>query len=93
MKSISLWRRDVVNQVGVLAQTLEPVAKAGADLRVLMRPWVARHFRLPVHYSLNHRYFVQAVPTYVLSGVMYWMTKVKMLVRALLASAETFRCT
>ena len=36
VKSISLWRKEVVNQVGVLAQTLEPVAKAGANLRVLM---------------------------------------------------------
>lgn len=36
VKSISLWRKEVVNHVGVLAQTLEPVAKAGANLRVLM---------------------------------------------------------
>ena len=36
VKSISLWRKEVVNQVGVLARTLEPVSKAGANLRVLM---------------------------------------------------------
>ena len=36
VKSISLWRKEVENQVGVLAQTLEPVTKAGANLRVLM---------------------------------------------------------
>lgn len=36
VKSISLWRKEVVNQVGVLAQTLEPVSNAGANLRVLM---------------------------------------------------------
>jgi hypothetical protein len=36
VKSISLWRREVENQVGVLAHTLEPVSKAGASLRVLM---------------------------------------------------------
>lgn len=36
VKSISLWRKEVENQVGVLAQTLEPVSKAGANLRVLM---------------------------------------------------------
>ena len=36
VKSISLWRKEVDNQVGSLAQTLEPVTKAGANLRVLM---------------------------------------------------------
>lgn len=36
VKSISLWRKEVENQVGALAQTLEPVSKAGANLRVLM---------------------------------------------------------
>src|SRR5215470_1364126 len=36
VKSISLWRKEVVNQVGVLARTLEPMSKAGANLRVLM---------------------------------------------------------
>jgi hypothetical protein len=36
VKNISLWRKEVENQVGTLAQTLEPLAKAGANLRVLM---------------------------------------------------------
>jgi hypothetical protein len=36
VKNISLWRREVENQVGTLAQTLEPVTKAGANLHVLM---------------------------------------------------------
>ncbi len=36
VKNMSLWRRDVENQVGALAHTLEPVTKAGANLRVLM---------------------------------------------------------
>jgi hypothetical protein len=36
VKSISLWRKEVENQVGTLAHTLEPVTKAGANLRVLM---------------------------------------------------------
>src|SRR6266849_2196907 len=36
VKSISLWRKEVEHQVGTLAQTLEPLAKAGANLRVLM---------------------------------------------------------
>src|SRR5258708_38884991 len=36
VKTISLWRKEVENQVGTLAQTLEPLAKAGANLRVLM---------------------------------------------------------
>lgn len=36
VKRIVLWRKEVDNQVGVLARTLEPLAKAGADLQVLM---------------------------------------------------------
>jgi hypothetical protein len=36
VKSISLWRKEVENQVGTLAHTLEPVTKAGANLQVLM---------------------------------------------------------
>jgi hypothetical protein len=36
VKSISFWRREVENQVGTLAHTLEPVTKAKANLRVLM---------------------------------------------------------
>jgi hypothetical protein len=36
VKSISLWRKEAENQVGTLARTLEPVAKAGANLQVLM---------------------------------------------------------
>jgi hypothetical protein len=36
VKHISLWRREIENQVGTLAHTLEPVTKAGANLRVLM---------------------------------------------------------
>ena len=36
VKSISLWRREVENQAGTLARTLEPLMKAGANLRVLM---------------------------------------------------------
>lgn len=36
VKSISLRRREVENQVGSLAHTLEPVTKAGANLHVLM---------------------------------------------------------
>ena len=36
VKNISLWRKEVENQVGMLAHTLEPLTKAGANLRVLM---------------------------------------------------------
>jgi len=36
VKNISLWRKEVENQVGALAHTLEPVTKAGASLQVLM---------------------------------------------------------
>jgi hypothetical protein len=36
VKNISLWRKEVENQVGALAHALEPVTKAGANLHVLM---------------------------------------------------------
>ncbi len=36
VKNISLWRKEVENRTGVLAQTLEPLANAGADLHVVM---------------------------------------------------------
>jgi hypothetical protein len=36
MKSISLWRKEAENTTGLLAQTLEPLAKAGANLGVVM---------------------------------------------------------
>jgi hypothetical protein len=36
VKSISLWRKESENKTGLLAETLEPLAKAGADLGVVM---------------------------------------------------------
>lgn len=36
VKSIILWRKEVENAPGVLAGTLEPFAKGGADLHVVM---------------------------------------------------------
>jgi hypothetical protein len=36
VKPITLWRADVANEPGVLARTLEPLAAAGADLRLVM---------------------------------------------------------
>jgi hypothetical protein len=36
VKRITLWRREVENEPGVLARTLEPLAQAGADLRLVM---------------------------------------------------------
>ncbi len=36
VRAITLWRAEVDNQPGVLAQTLEPLAAAGADLQVVM---------------------------------------------------------
>ena len=36
VKPITLWRKEVDNQPGILAQTLEPFAKGGADLHVVM---------------------------------------------------------
>lgn len=36
VKRVNLWRMESDNQVGMLARTLEPLEKAGADLQVLM---------------------------------------------------------
>jgi hypothetical protein len=36
VKRITLWRKELENRPGTLADTLEPVAKAGADLQVVM---------------------------------------------------------
>jgi hypothetical protein len=36
VKRITLWRSDAENQPGALARTLEPLAQAGADLRLVM---------------------------------------------------------
>jgi hypothetical protein len=36
VKRITLWRTDVENVPGVLANTLEPLASAGANLRLVM---------------------------------------------------------
>jgi hypothetical protein len=36
VKPITLWRREVTDRTGALAETLEPLAKAGVDLQVCM---------------------------------------------------------
>ena len=36
VKAITLWRHDAENKPGVLARTLEPLARAGVDLRAVM---------------------------------------------------------
>jgi hypothetical protein len=36
VKEITLWRREIDNRPGMLAQVLGPLAKAGADVEVLM---------------------------------------------------------
>jgi hypothetical protein len=36
VKTITLWRKETQNEPGVLASTLEPIAKGGADLQVVM---------------------------------------------------------
>lgn len=36
VKPITLWRRELQNKPGVLADTLEPFATGGADLQVVM---------------------------------------------------------
>jgi hypothetical protein len=36
VKRIMLWRKELENRPGTLAGTLEPLAKAGADLQIVM---------------------------------------------------------
>jgi hypothetical protein len=36
VKEITLWRREIENQPGMLARALQPLAGSGADLQVLM---------------------------------------------------------
>lgn len=36
IKRIQLWRREVLNEPGALAETLEPLARSGANLKVVM---------------------------------------------------------
>ena len=36
VKNITLWRKEIENKTGMLAQTLEPFAKLGTDLQVVM---------------------------------------------------------
>jgi hypothetical protein len=36
VKRITLWRKEIENRAGTLAGTLEPLAKAGADLQIVM---------------------------------------------------------
>jgi hypothetical protein len=36
VKKIALWRREVPNRRGMLAQTLEPLRRSGANLQVVM---------------------------------------------------------
>jgi hypothetical protein len=36
VKAIKLWRREIENRPGALAETLEPLATEGADLQVVM---------------------------------------------------------
>lgn len=36
VKKITLWRKELENRTGSLSETLEPLARAGADLQVVM---------------------------------------------------------
>jgi hypothetical protein len=36
VKKITLWRKELENRAGTLSETLAPLAKAGADLQVVM---------------------------------------------------------
>jgi hypothetical protein len=45
VKAITLWRREVENSPGMLAETLEPLARAGVDLQSVMG------YRFPGHES------------------------------------------
>ena len=52
VKRIALWRADVENRPGVLANVLEPLAEAGADLRLVMGyrfPKTPEHSAIEVH--------------------------------------------
>ena len=52
VKRITLWRVDVENRPGVLASVLEPLAEAGADLRLVMGyrfPKTPEHSAIEVH--------------------------------------------
>lgn len=50
VKKVSLWRREVENRPGALAQTLEPLADAGADLDIVMG------------YNIGNRAVVEVAP-------------------------------
>jgi hypothetical protein len=56
VKNITLWRKEVENKPGVLAQTLEPFAERGADLQVVMG------YRFPGNESMG------AIEIYPISG-------------------------
>jgi hypothetical protein len=43
VKRVTLWRREVENRPGMMAETLEPLASAGVDLQVVMG------YRFPGH--------------------------------------------
>ena len=36
VKKITLWRKELENRPGTLAETLDPLAKAGTDLQIVM---------------------------------------------------------
>jgi hypothetical protein len=36
VKKIALWRKEVAHEAGALAEVLEPLAQAGANLRIVM---------------------------------------------------------
>jgi hypothetical protein len=50
VKKTVLWRREVDNKPGALAQTLEPLAAAGADLEIVMG------------YTMNNRAAIEVAP-------------------------------
>ncbi|MGH7949675.1 MAG: hypothetical protein ACREQF_10650 [Candidatus Binataceae bacterium] len=52
VKKATLWRKEVENRPGALATTLEPLANAGADLKVVMgyrRPGSESRAAIEVH--------------------------------------------
>jgi hypothetical protein len=52
VKKATLWRREVDNRPGVLADTLRPLSQSGADLRVVMGyryPGVENKAAIEVH--------------------------------------------
>ena len=54
---VKLWRTKISNRPGVLADTLEPLAQAGADLQVVMKYSAPGQSVIPVCYFIFDFWF------------------------------------